>query len=131
MKRDFSPTSGYKTWLKEVAKYYEVSQQEITGSSRKPEVVVARQTFLWLCWKDGIKLPALSRKLGKDRSTVDAIMNQGHKNRERAVENLIYEKVTTQKDLAKKKREAKTKEGRIGENVGLSGKLVFLTAPKG
>jgi chromosomal replication initiation ATPase DnaA len=130
MKRDFSPTTGYKTWLREVANHYEVKQSEITGSSRKPEVVVARQTFLWLCWRDGIKLPALSRKLGKDRSTFDAIMNQGHKNRERNIENQLYEKVTTQKDLAKTKRETKAGERGVRENVEISGRLVFNAAPR-
>lgn len=131
MKKDFNPVSGYKTWLKEVAKYYEVSEIEITSSCRKPEVVIARQTFYWLCWKDGINLPELSRRLGKDRSTVGATMNQGYKNRQRAIENRIYEKVISQKDLAKKKRETKTGEGRIGENVEVSGRLVFVPTPWG
>lgn len=127
----FTPTINYKTWLTEVAKYYEVSEEDILGGSKKRDLVSARQTFYWLCWRDKIHLAKLSLALGKDRTTVGAIMNHGWKNRQRNVENKIYEKISTKKDLTKKKRETITGEAGFCSNVEISGRLVFITAPRG
>lgn len=131
MRKDFNPTSSYKIWLKEAAKHYEVNQAEITGGCRKPDVVIARQTFYWLCWRDGINLAKLSTHLGKDRTTVSAIMNQSWKHRERNIENQIYEKITTKKNLSQKKEEVRTGEGKFCSNVGVAGRLVFISTPRG
>lgn len=130
MKKNLTPTSGHKKWLKEVAKYYEVTESEIINGSRKPDAVVARQTFYWLCWRDGIDSSKLSVHLGKDRSTVTSIMNQGWKHRERNIENQIYEKVTSKKNLSKEKREVKASEGGLCSNVEVSGRLVFVSTNK-
>lgn len=131
MKKDFKPLSRYKIWLKEAAKHYEVSESAIVSGSRIPDVVIARQTFYWLCWRDSINLPSLSRHLGKDRSTVGATMNQSWKNRERNIENQIYEKITSKKDLPKKKTSTTSPVSRKCSNVAISGRLVFVSTPRG
>lgn len=95
----------YKIWLQEVSVHYDVKKEDIITRVQKPEVVVARQTFYWLCWKDKINLYQLAIHLGKDRTTVVATMNQGSHNREKDTEKFLYEKVTSQE----RKREIEKK----------------------
>lgn len=131
MKTNFNVLSRYKIWLKQTAKHYKVTESEIVRGCRKPEVITARQTFYWLCWRDRINLTRLSTRLGKDRTTVMATMNQGWKNRERNVENKIYEKITSKKSISKKEAEVITGEGVLCSNVAISGRLVFISTPRG
>lgn len=87
----------YKIWLGEVCKHFEVSEEEVVAKQcLKPDVVSARHTFYWLCWKDRINLYRLSEHLGKNRSTISATISRAMHLRNKNVENLIYEKITSQ-----------------------------------
>ena len=121
----------YKIWLKESARYYEVSEKEIINGCKKPDVVVARQTFYWLCWRDNINLPNLSRELGKDRTSICATMNQTWKRRDRDTENHIYEKITAKENLSKRTEEVRTDKEKFCYNVAVPLKPVLRTAPRG
>jgi chromosomal replication initiator protein len=66
-----SPVSAQDI-IRRVAAYFSLSPEEITGRQRKPALVFARQTAMYLC-RDilGVSYPALGQIFGgKDHSTV-------------------------------------------------------------
>ena len=97
-KKVYNPIERYKIWLEESAKYFKVKEDDIINGFTKKEIIKARHTFYWLCWKDNINLPDLSRLLGKHRSTIAATMNNAYQHRDNNAENKIYEKITSQKE---------------------------------
>ncbi len=94
-KKVYTPLEKYKVWLTECSKYFQVSEEHIINGFTRKDVVGARHTFYWLCWRDNINLPNLSRLLGKHRSTIASTMNNSYQHRDRRVEDSIYEKITT------------------------------------
>lgn len=108
-----TPLERHEVWLKEVALHYGVHEGDITARRKGcalPEVAVARQTFYWLCWRDRINLPRLSVHLGKHRSLIGSSMAKGLHNRQKHVEDIIYEEVTTKERKLKAQKDTSLPE---------------------
>lgn len=85
----------YGKWLNKTAEFYEVEPRDIISASRIPQVCIARQTFYWLCSRDGINLSRLSVALGKNRTTVVSNMNKSSHLRDVTAEKIIYNEANT------------------------------------
>lgn len=61
----------YWEQILDASMYWKVSTDEILNTRiHKDHVVKARQTFYWLCFKQGLDIYRLSVNLGRHRSTI-------------------------------------------------------------
>lgn len=66
------PTAGHREILEEVARHYALPPEEMLGTGRRPQLVLARQIAMYLCRRRlGLSYPELGRVFGgRDHSTV-------------------------------------------------------------
>ena len=86
---------AYKHWLKEVAKYYKISQADVIGSKR--EYTNAKSTYYFLLLRLGYDLYEVSIKLGKSRTTIATFINnslneRSKSSRDREAEDYLLNK---------------------------------------
>jgi chromosomal replication initiator protein len=94
---EYSPVTPQEI-IRRVAEYFDVSPEEITGNTRKPALVFARQTAMYLCREIlGASYPALGKIFGgKDHSTVMYSIKKieknivAHKNAHTEITNLTH-----------------------------------------
>jgi hypothetical protein len=85
---------SWRYWLREVAKYYKVTQKEVLLPSKIN--IRAKSTLYWILFKEGIDLYTASVQMGKNRTTIiKFIKNSGvkefNKYRDKSAEDyLIY-----------------------------------------
>lgn len=65
-------TFSFNNLLKTISTFYDISEKEITGSSRKKEIVKARQIIIYFLRKDlNYSYPYIAKKIGgKDHTTI-------------------------------------------------------------
>lgn len=66
------PAAGHREILEEVARHYALPPEEMLGTGRRPQLVLARQIAMYLCRRRlGLSYPELGRVFGgRDHSTV-------------------------------------------------------------
>lgn len=84
--------TNYKKWLRLVSLHYDIPEEILISKGKKNRYVqIAKQTFYYLCFKDGIDLYHLSTRLGHHRTT--ALSNiKNSKHYEREIINQLYER---------------------------------------
>lgn len=60
----------HKELILEIANKYNITPEELVGSSRKIDIAEARQEFMHACHKQGMSIAEIARLLGRDQSTV-------------------------------------------------------------
>jgi len=86
---------NWRYWLREVAKYYNITQKEVLLPSKVNSR--AKSTFYWILFKEAIDLYTTSVQIGKDRTTiVKFIKNSGvkefNKYRDKSAEDYLIHK---------------------------------------
>lgn len=100
----FNPTAA-TVWLDLTAEHYDLSPEVIMSQSRLHDVCVARQTFYWVCSRDGINLQNLATSCGRNRTTIMSSMKHNKHLRDAVSERVIYAKKNAVKEWTNASKE--------------------------
>lgn len=60
----------YEFWCRRIAERFGVSQSQLTGRGRTPEVALARMVLYWVLWRNCRNYTEVGRLVHRDRTTV-------------------------------------------------------------